>query len=164
MSRCPSQVGYLGPWAGGSGPIWKAAIGDRRAQKGSQAGVDIIVEKVRELLTGGKPSLRAIWWPRLLEHLSGGLDGQPNLTPASTGDQAQQSLLSTATARALGGALLRYREASNDVWQDLWSQQCEGGCVPSRSILPQLLFLQASVCGKGGRDMTAIATWQFVSA
>ena len=92
---------------------------------------------------GGKPSLRALRWPRLLEYLSGGLHGQPLLTPASTCDQAKQSLLSSATARALTGALLRYHEACSDVWQDLWSQRCEGGCVSSPSILP----LMCSGCG-----------------
>ena len=82
-------------------------------------------------------------WPRLLEYLSSGLDGRPVLTSASGWKQAKQSLLSSATARALAGALLRYHEAYNDVWQDLWSQRCEGGCVPSRSILP----LMCSGCG-----------------
>ena len=92
---------------------------------------------------GGKPHLRAVRWPRLLEYLSGGLDGPPVLTPTSTWDEAKQSLLNSATARALANAILRYHEACNDVWQDLWSQRCEGGCAPSRSILP----LVCSGCG-----------------
>ena len=32
---------------------------------------------------------------------------------------------------------LRLQEACCDVWQDLWSQCCDGNCVPSRSVLPQ---------------------------
>ena len=95
------------------------------------------------LLAGGKPSLRAVRWPRLLEYLSGGLGGQPVLIPASTWDQAKHRLLNSATACARAGALLRYQEACNDVWQDLWSQRYEGGYVSSRSILP----LMWSKCG-----------------
>ena len=58
------------------------------AQCPSQAGVDVIVEIAQDygwrLLAGGKPHLRAVRWPRLLEYLSGGLDGRPVLAPAST--------------------------------------------------------------------------------
>ena len=61
--------------------------------------------------------------------------------------QAKQCLLGSATARALVGALLCCHEACNDVWQDLWSQRCEGGCIPSRSILP----LMCSGCGDTAR-------------
>ena len=92
----------------------------------------------------GKPSLRAVRWPRLHEHPSGGLDGQPVLPPASTWDQAKRGLLNSATARAPAGALRRHHEACNDVWHGLWSQRYEGGCVPSRSILP----LMCSGCGE----------------
>ena len=64
------------------------------------------------------------------KHLLGALDGQLVLTPAPTWDQAKQSLLNSATARAPAAALLRYHQACNDVWQDLWSQRCEGGYFP----------------------------------
>ena len=84
-----------------------------------QAGVDVIVKIVQDygwrLLAGGKPRLRAVPWPRLFEYLSGGLDGQPVLTPTSTWAQVKRSLLCSATARALASALLRYHEACNDV-------------------------------------------------
>ena len=58
-------------------------------------------------------------------------------------DQANRSLLSSAPAHALASTLLRCHKACYDVWQDLWSQRCEGSCVPSRSILP----LVCSGCG-----------------
>ena len=106
------------------------------AQCPSQARVDVIVEIARDygwrLLAGGKPRLRAVRWPRLLEYLSGELDGQPVLAPTTTWDQAKRSLLSSATARALVCTLLHCHEACNDVWQDLWSQRCEGDRVGSR--------------------------------
>ena len=135
------------------GPVVGALSGGKRsvvasARSPGQARVDVIREIVLDygwrLLAGGKPSLRAVRWPRLLEYLSGKLDGQPFLVPASTWDQAKQSLLRTATACALAGALLRHHEACNDVWQDLWSQRCEGGYVPSRLVLP----LKCSWCGE----------------
>ena len=97
-----------------------------------------------KLLASGKQSLRVVRWPRLLEHLSGKLDGQPVLVPVSTWDQARRSLLCSATARALAGALLHHQEACNAVWQDLWLQCCEGGGVPSRSVLP----LKCCGCGE----------------
>ena len=56
-------------------------------------------------------------------------------TPASTWDEAKQSLLGSATARGPAGPLLRYHEACNDVWQDLWSQHNEDDYVPSQLIL-----------------------------
>ena len=68
-----------------------------------------------KLVAGGKPSLRAVRWPRLFEYLSGRLDGQLALTPASTWDKAKQRVVSSATARALVGVLLRYQEVCNDV-------------------------------------------------
>ena len=92
---------------------------------------------------GIKPRLRAMRWPRLLKYLSGGLDGQQVLAPATSWVQAKRSALSSATACSLVSTLLRCHEACNDVWQDLWSQRCEGGCVPSQSILP----LVCSGCG-----------------
>ena len=63
-------------------------------------------------------------------------NGQPILRPVSTWEEARRSLLSCATARPLAGALLCLHEACCDVWQDLWSQCCRGGCVLSRSVLP----------------------------
>ena len=133
-------------------PVVEAQSGGQRlviasTQSPSPASVDVVMEIARDygwrLLAGGKPSFRVVRWPRLLEYLSGGLDRQTVLTPASTWDQSKHGLLISATARALAGALLRYHEACNDVWQDLWSQRCEGSRVPSRSILP----LMCSGCG-----------------
>ena len=112
------------------------------------AGMDVVREIAQDygwkLLASGKQSLRVVRWPRLLEHLSGKLDGHPVLDPVSTWDQARRSLLRSATARALAGALLHHQEACNAVWQDLWSQCCEGGRVPSRSVLP----LRCRGCGE----------------
>ena len=56
-------------------------------------------------------------------------------------------MLYCATARALAGALIGCQEACSAVWQDLWSQCCGGGCVPSRSVLP----LQCCGCGETAR-------------
>ena len=104
-------------------------------------GVDVIGEIVRdygwELLTHGTRSPKVARWPRLLESLPVMPNGQPILRPVSTWEEARRSLLSCATARALAGALLRLQEACGDVWHDLWSQSCDGSCVPSRSVLPQ---------------------------
>ena len=104
-------------------------------------GVDVIGEIVRdygwELLTHGTRSPKFARWPRLLESLPVMPGGQPILHPVSTCDEARRSLLSCATARALAGALLGLQEACCDVWQDLWSQCCDGSCVLSRSVLPQ---------------------------
>ena len=63
-------------------------------------------------------------------------DGRPILRPVSTSEDARRSLLSCATARTLAGALLGLQDACCDVWQDLWSQCCDGSCVPWRSVLP----------------------------
>ena len=82
-------------------------------------------------------------WPSLLDCPWSGSGGQPSLAPTTTWDQALQSLLNSAITRALVSALHCCHEACNDVWQDPWSQRCEGGCVPSRSILP----LVCSGCG-----------------
>ena len=110
--------------------------------------VDVIGEVVHDygwkLLASSKHSLKVVGWPRLLEHLSSPLDGQPVLDPVSTWDQARQSLLRSATSHALVGALLQHQEACSAMWQDLWSQCCEGGCVPSRWVLP----LHCCGCGK----------------
>ena len=114
------------------GPVVEAPPGGQRlmvasARSPGQARVDVIGEIVHDywkrLLAGGKPSLPAVRWPRLLEYLSGGLlkyfsrgrEGQPVLVLASTREQAKQSLLRSATARALSGALLRYNVTYNDV-------------------------------------------------
>ena len=103
----------------------------------SQAGVDIIVGIVHDygwrLLAGGKVHLRALRWPRLLPGESG---MQPVLALVASWDQALRSMLNSPTAGASVRTLLCCHEACNDVWQDLWSQRCEGGCVPSWSILP----------------------------
>ena len=102
--------------------------------------VDVIGEIVRdygwELPTHGKRSPKVARWPRLLESLPMMPNGHPILRPVSTWDEARHSLLSCATARALAGALLGLQEACCDVWQDLWSQCCDGKCVPLRSVLP----------------------------
>ena len=90
-----------------------------------------------ELLTHGTHSPKVARWPRLLESLPMMPNGQLILRPLSTWDEARRSLLNCATARALAGALLGLQEACCDVWQDLWSQCCDGSCVPSRSVLPQ---------------------------
>ena len=104
-------------------------------------GVDVIGEIVRdygwELLTHGTRSPQVARWPRLLQSLPMMPNGPPILRSVSTWDEARRSLLSCATARALAGALLCLQEACCDVWQDLWSQCCDGGCVPLRSVLPQ---------------------------
>ena len=104
-------------------------------------GVDVIGEVLRdygwELLTHDTRSPKVARWPRLLESLPMLSDGRPILRPVSTWEDARRSLLSCATARALAGALLGLQEACCDVWHDLWSQCCDGSCVPSRSVLPQ---------------------------
>ena len=104
------------------------------------AGVDVMREIVQDygwkLLTHGSHSHNVLRWPRLLESLPMMSNGQPILSPVSTWEEARRSLLNCATARALAGALLCHQEACCDVWQDLWSQCCDGGCVPSRSVLP----------------------------
>ena len=104
-------------------------------------GVDVIGGIVRdhgwELLTHGTRSPKVAQWPRLLESLPMMPNGQPILRPVSTWDEARHSLLSCATACALARALLGLHEACCDVWQDLWSQCCDGRCVPSRSALLQ---------------------------
>ena len=103
--------------------------------------VDVIGEMVRDygwqLLTHGTCSPKVARWPRLLESLPMMPNRQPILHPVSTWDKARRSLLSCATARALAAALLCLQEACCDVWQDLLSQCCDGGCVPLRSVLQQ---------------------------
>ena len=73
-------------------------------------GVDVFGEIVRdhgwELLTHGTRSPKVAQWPRLRESLPVMSNGQPILRPVSTWDEARRSLLSSATARALAGALL----------------------------------------------------------
>ena len=112
------------------------------------AGVDVIGEILQdngwELLTNGVGSLKVVLWPRLLESLQMMSSGQPIVGPASTWEEARRGLLNCATARAPAGALLRHQEACGDVWQDLWSQCCGGGCVPSPLVLP----LRCCGCGE----------------
>ena len=104
-------------------------------------GVDVIREVLRdygwELLTHGTRSPKVARWPRLLESLPMLSHGRPILRPVSTREDVRCSVLSCATARALAGALLGLQEACCDVWHDLWSQCCDGSCVPSRSVLLQ---------------------------
>ena len=135
------------------GPVVEAQSGGQRlviasARSPGPAKMDVIGEIVQDygwtLLARGKPSLRVVRWPRLREFLSRKLDGQPVLVAACTCDKAKQSLLRSATARALAGALLRHHDACNDLWQDLWSQCCEGGRVPSRPVLS----LKCNGCGE----------------
>ena len=107
----------------------------------AQDGVDVIGEVLRdygwELLTHGTRSPKVARWPWLLGSLPMMLDGRPILRPVSTWEEARRSLLTSATARALAGALLGLQEACCDVLQDLWSQCCDCSCVPWRSVLPQ---------------------------
>ena len=107
--------GQMGNYGDPLGPI--ATNGDLLALVGTHddlwglAGVDVIGEIVRdfgrELLTNSAQRLRVVRWPRLLESLSATSSGRPILDPVSTWDEARQSLLHSATARALEGALLR---------------------------------------------------------
>ena len=135
-------------------PVLEAKSGRRRlvvasARSRGQARMDVIRKIPHDygwrLLAGGKPSLRAVQWPRLLDHLSENLDGQPVIVPASTWNQAKPNLLRSPIARALARALLRHHEACNtNVRHDPWSQCYEGKSVPSRSVLP----LKCSGCGE----------------
>ena len=83
------------------------------------AGVGVIGDITEDygwgLLVSGKQSLGVLRWPRLLEHASEKLDGQLVLVPVSTWDQARRSLLRSATARALAGALFHHQEDCNVV-------------------------------------------------
>ena len=112
------------------------------------AGVDVIGKIAQDYgwqpLTNGARSVKVVRWPRLLESLPVMSSGRPIPSPASTWDEARRGILQCATARTLAGALLRHKEACSDVWQDLWSQCCGGGCVPSRSVLP----LRCCGCGE----------------
>ena len=74
-------------------PVVEAHSGGQRsvitsAHSPRQAGLDDIVEIALDygwrLLARGKPCLRAVRWPRLLEYLLGGLDGRPVLALTST--------------------------------------------------------------------------------
>ena len=111
------------------------------ARSPGQDGVDVIGEVLRdygwELLVHGTHSPEVARWPRLIAGLPVMPDGRPILRPVSTWEEARRSLLRCATARTLAGALLRLHDACCDVWQDPWSQCCDGSCVPSRSVLPQ---------------------------
>ena len=104
-------------------------------------GVGVIGEIMRdygwELLTHGTHGPKVVRWPWLLESLLMMPNRQPILRLVSTCGEGRCSLLSCATARALAGALLGPQDACCDVWQDLWSQCCDGSCFPSRFVLPQ---------------------------
>ena len=126
--------------------VIEARAGGQRLVLGSAGGpgrdgVDVIGEVLRdygsELLTHGTSSPKVARWPRLLGSFPMLSDGRPILRLVSTWEDASRSLLSCATARALAGALLGLQESCCDVWQDLWSQCCDGSCVPSRSVLQQ---------------------------
>ena len=123
----------------GLAAVIEARTGGRRlvlasARGPEQDGVDVIGEVLRdygwELLAHGTHSPKVVRWPRLLESLPVMPDGRPILRPVSTWEEARRSLLSCATARKLAGALLGLQDACCDVWQDLWSQCCDGSCVP----------------------------------
>ena len=129
----------------GVGAVVEARWGEQRMVSASArglglAGVDVIREGVHnygwELLKNGAQSLRVVRWPQLLQSLSATSNGRGVLEPVSTWYHARQSLLRCATARAVAGALIRRQVGCSAVWQDLWSQCCGGGCVPSRSVLP----------------------------
>ena len=114
----------------GLGTVVEAQSGGQRMPLASTrgpgpAGVDLIGEVVQDygwkLLASGNQSLRVVPWPRLLERLSATSDGSRVLDPVSMWDKARRSLLRSATARALAGALILHWEACSAVWQDLWS-------------------------------------------
>ena len=130
-------------------------------------GVDVIGEIMRdygwELLTHGTRSPKVARWPRLLGGLPVMPNGQPILRPVSTWDEARRSLLSCATARALAGALLCLQEACCDVWQDVWSQCCDGSCVPLRSVLPQECHGCTETTSVSGSSMCLRPTMRDVS-
>ena len=118
--------------ARGLGPAWVDVIGE------------VVQDYGWKLLASGKQSLTVVRWPRLLERLSRTSDGRRVLDPVSTWDEVRRSPLRSATARALAGALIHHHETCSAVWQDLWSQCCGGGYVPSRSVLP----LKCCGCGE----------------
>ena len=128
------------------------------------AGVDAIWEIVQDwgwkLLASGKQSLRVVRWPRLLERLSGTSVGRPVLDPVSTWDEARRSLLRSATARALAGALIHHHEACSAVWHDLWSVCCGGGCVPFTVGAPaKVLRVRRDNAGLGASVCLCPALW-----
>ena len=120
----PGLAAVIEAQAGGQRLVLASARGP------GQDGVDVIGEVLRdygwELLAHGKHSPKVARWPRLLESLPVMPDGRPILRPVSTWEDARRSLLSCATARTLAGALLGLQDACCDVWQDLWSQCCDG--------------------------------------
>ena len=95
-------------------PVVKAQSGGQRlvlasakcpAPAGMNVLVDVMLDYGWRLLAGSKPHLQAVRWPRLLAYLSGGSGGLPILAPAALWDQALQSVLHSATARAQVSAL-----------------------------------------------------------
>ena len=111
------------------------------ARSPGQDGVDVIGEVLRdygwELLAHGRHRPKVARWPRLLESLPVMPDGRSILRSVSTWEEARRSLLCCATARMPAGALLGLQDTCRDVWQDLWSQCCDGSCFLSRSVLSQ---------------------------
>ena len=98
-------------------PVVEARLGGQRMVVASTrspgpAGMDVAGDIAQhygwKLLGIVKQSLRVVRWPRLLEHLSGKVDGQSVLVTVSTWDQAERSLPRSATARALARALLHH--------------------------------------------------------
>ena len=91
-----------------------------------QDGVDVIGEVLRdygwELRAHGTHSPKVARWPRLLAGLP------------VTGDRYSARC---PRGRKRGAGCLGLQDACCDVWQDLWSQCCDGSCVPSRYVLPQ---------------------------
>ena len=104
--------------------------------------VDVLVAVLQDygwqMQAGGRPQLQAVRWFKLFNRLSRGHGGKLVPTPVGSWEQALSNLLSSATVRALESTLHNCHEACIDVWQDLWSQCCEGKWVPSRSVLPLL--------------------------
>ena len=118
------------------------------------AGVDLIREVQDygwKLVATGKGILKVVRWPRLLERLLGTSDGRPVHDPVWTWDEARRSLLRSATARALAGAIIHHQEACSAMWQVVWLQCCGGGCVPSQSVLP----LKCCGCGRDSAGLGA---------
>ena len=93
------------------GPVVEDRSGEQRfvltsTECPAQAEVDVMVEVLRgycgQMLVGGRPQLKTMWWPRLLDCLSGGPCGQPGLAPAASWDHALRSLLTKCHSSCRG--------------------------------------------------------------